>query len=163
MNSGVYKITNLVTKDCYIGSAKSFSKRWLQHKNQLKNGTHHNRYLLRAFNKVGFNNIKFEILFLCSNENLIFYEQRAIDYISPKYNLCKVAGSSYGLKRSVETLKRMSIAASRSLTGKKRAPFTDEHKHNLSLAKLGKKLSFSTRNIMMASQQKRRKREGWNK
>lgn len=34
--SGVYKITNIVTNDFYIGSSKDVKNRWYQHKYSLK-------------------------------------------------------------------------------------------------------------------------------
>ena len=32
--SGVYKITNTVTNDCYIGSSKNIKRRWRDYKAQ---------------------------------------------------------------------------------------------------------------------------------
>jgi hypothetical protein len=45
----------------------------------------------------------FRTLFLCSPENLLFYEQRAIDVLQPELNTRKIAHSNLGVRWSAET------------------------------------------------------------
>ena len=59
--SGVYKITNKITNDFYIGSSKDIYKRWNRHKNELNKKKHINIILQRAWNKYGSDNFLFEI------------------------------------------------------------------------------------------------------
>lgn len=105
-NSGIYKITNLINKKIYIGSAINFKSRKQNHFNKLKNNNHDNIYLQRAYNKYGKDNFKFEIIeFVELKENLIKREQFWIDYysINNLYNICPTAGNSLGRKLSNET------------------------------------------------------------
>jgi group I intron endonuclease len=75
MKTGVYTITNLITKHIYVGcTVQSFSIRWGLHKRQLREGTHNNSYLQRAWDKYGEENFAFEILVEC-NEKIIYSEE----------------------------------------------------------------------------------------
>jgi len=60
--SGIYQIKNLVNQKVYIGSSKEFKRRYTQHLNTLKKGTHHNKHLQASFNKHGSDNFTFEVL-----------------------------------------------------------------------------------------------------
>ena len=48
---GIYKITNKINNKKYIGQSIHVKERIAEHKNQLKNNTHHNQYLQNAYNK----------------------------------------------------------------------------------------------------------------
>jgi group I intron endonuclease len=103
--SGIYKITNKVNGRNYIGSAFNLKKRKREHFALLKKKNHSNRYLQTAYNKYGEENFEFNILFFCDKENLIFYEQRAIDNYSSYnklYNLAPRAGRPLGIKHTEE-------------------------------------------------------------
>ncbi len=106
--SGIYNIRNLINKDIYIGSAVSLTNRFARHKRDLSKNQHQNRHLQRAVNKYGIENFIFEVIYSCPKEYLIKLEQKCIDVFKPKYNICKIAGSSLGIKRSEEYKKRMS-------------------------------------------------------
>ena len=102
--AGIYEIINLITGDHYIGSAKNFIKRFRIHLRQLRLGIHHSTYLQRAWNK--YSEDAFEIIILEIVEDLsllIQREQYWIDNIRSTYNICKIANSSLGVKRSEET------------------------------------------------------------
>ena len=61
--SGIYQIVNKVTLKCYVGSTRqSFAYRFRDHKRDLKNNKHHNRYLQNAWNKYGSEVFEFEVL-----------------------------------------------------------------------------------------------------
>lgn len=60
MNKGIYKITNDRTGEVYIGQSNNMYRRYLQHMDDLANGTHHNRGMQSDFNKG--DTFSFEIL-----------------------------------------------------------------------------------------------------
>ena len=60
--SGVYQIRNLVNNKIYIGSSKNIKKRFSEHKQNLKNGTHSNKLLLKDYKTHGLENFSFEVL-----------------------------------------------------------------------------------------------------
>lgn len=103
MNSGIYKIYNIITNDCYIGSSYDLTKRKQRHSRDLKANKHHSLILQRAVNKYGINNFRFKILELCVVDDLLNKEQYYIDTFFPKYNICRYAGSSLGVKQSEES------------------------------------------------------------
>lgn len=100
--SGIYKITNLVNNDFYIGSAVNFRKRFNTHKHFLSKGKRCNKYLYNAINKYGIENFLIEIIEVVNKENILNREQYYIDSLNPKYNICKIAGNTLGLKMSDE-------------------------------------------------------------
>ena len=91
--SGVYKITNKVNDKFYIGSGYSIFSRWFNHTCDLKNGTHTNYKLQRAFDKYGFNNFTFEIIELHPPEGLNGVEQKFDDTILEKLKQLKSDGN----------------------------------------------------------------------
>jgi group I intron endonuclease len=133
MKSGIYTITSPSGKQ-YVGSAIRPSRRWEQHKKQLRSGKHGNINLMRAALKYGIENLRFEVLLVCSPENLLMYEQRAIDILKPAYNIAPIAGSSLGIKRSAEFKARVSRGGKgRKVSAETRAKIGAKHR--------GKKLS----------------------
>ena len=78
---GIYKITCLITDECYIGQSKDCCDRWKQHcKNALGVGsvTTQNK-LYQAIKEYGLNNFTFEIIEECKSECL---DEREKYYIS---------------------------------------------------------------------------------
>ena len=150
--AGVYEIVNTVNGKRYIGSSVCLKTRWKDHRVKLRGGRHGNVKLQRAWNKHGPEAFEFHILLVCSRANTIMYEQRCLDTLAPEYNIAKdavapmlgmkfsdahkakIGAASRSRVRSPETLARMSQAQ----LGKKRAPFTPEHRANMGKANLGK-------------------------
>lgn len=128
LDTGIYQIRNTANGKLYVGSAVNFGKRWQVHLSQLRRGQHHTVGLQRAWNKYGESRFAFEPLLICAKDMLLFYEQRAIDGLRPRYNSARVAGSTLGVKHSA-TAKANNAAARR---GKK---LSAEH-----CAKLSEKL-----------------------
>lgn len=148
--SGIYKITNLKNGKIYVGSAKNLYYRWRMHLFQLRKGRHHSKYFQRAYDKHGEENFKNETLFICSKEDLIFYEQRTLDFYDscdPKkgYNICRTAGSSLGRKMSKEYIEKM---RERLIGNKYTLGFhpSDETKKKMSERMKGNKYSIGKRN-----------------
>lgn len=133
---GVYKILNKVNNKLYIGSSTFAQSRLRLHKSHLRKNKHVNKHLQSSFNKYGIENFQFEIIEICSELNLIEREQYWIDLLNTcnkdkGYNKRKKAESNFGLKRSVETRKKISEAKK----GKRYLP--DEHYQKLADQKRG--------------------------
>lgn len=134
MNSGVYSITSESGK-IYIGSTKNFAKRWAAHLLTMRNGEHINPMLQAAFLKYGEASLKFRKLIVCSEDDLLFYEQRFIDFLLPEYNISSVAGSPMkGRKHSTETREKFSIMR----TGRK-CPKSPETREKIAQTLKGRK------------------------
>jgi len=111
MNNGVYRIFNKITNCFYIGSTSDkngFNNRFKKHKKQLKNNSHCNSYLQNAWNKYGESSFIFEILEICEKDKCIEREQFYIDTLKPEYNICKIAGSTLGVKHTEESKLKIS-------------------------------------------------------
>ena len=96
--SGIYKITNQKTNECYIGQAVDVAKRWKDHaKCGLGIDTPANNKLYQAMKEYGLHNFSFELLENCSKENLNEKEQKYIDiYQSYDYDY----NQNKGIKKS---------------------------------------------------------------
>lgn len=84
--SGVYKITNTITGDFYIGSSKNVKRRWASHKNSYtwKNNPNNPMYL--DMKKYGLEKFAFEILEEVEIDKLKEVEQKLIEILKPIYN-----------------------------------------------------------------------------
>lgn len=102
--SGVYQILNKVNGKSYIGSSINLTWRKTKHFTELRNNKHHSIILQKAFIKYGENNFEFKVLTNTLPEHLIKLEQWFIDNLKPEYNVCKIAGSCLGVKRSKESI-----------------------------------------------------------
>jgi hypothetical protein len=89
MKTVIYSITNTMNNKRYIGSSKSYKRRWYEHLYQLKNNYHHSIYLQRTYNKYGKSILEFEILEECTIENR---KERELYYIT----LYKAFDKNYG-------------------------------------------------------------------
>lgn len=95
--SGIYKITNQETNECYIGQAVDVAKRWKDHaKCGLGIDTPANNKLYKAIQEYGIWNFSWELLESCSKELLNEKENYYIDlYDSKNYGY----NSSIGIKK----------------------------------------------------------------
>jgi hypothetical protein len=104
--SGVYKLTNIITNECYIGSSSNLSKRFYRYFsiNYLKDKTErYNSRIYTAILNYGYNKFNLEILEYCDKNLLIKKEQYFMDLYKPKYNIALKAGSLLGFKHSEKT------------------------------------------------------------
>lgn len=113
----IYKIVNTVNNNCYIGSSTNYSRRIKRHFEQLKSNNHHSIALQRAFVKYGADNFEVKILLkfpYFNREDVLDKEQYYIDRNNSVYNICKIAGSQLGSKRTDEFKRK----CSKRMTGK---------------------------------------------
>ena len=146
--SGIYRIINITNNKIYMGSAKDIAQRWAIHKSRLVLQQHHSVPLQRAYNKYGASSFIFEVVEYCEISDLLLREQYYIDTLHPEYNVCKMAGSCIGHKRSEESKQKQREAMlGRKPTEETRAKlklararrvFSDETKRKISEANKGK-------------------------
>lgn len=165
---GIYLIKNKINGKIYIGSAVNITSRWTIHRVSLNRNDHHNILLQRAWNKYGIEAFEFSVLECCEIENLLEYEQKWINKLKPYdknvgYNLCSVAGSQLGLKRTQETKIKISRKGSKHSEETKRAMSfsrkgrkkSKEHKIKIGLVHKGKIVSDQSRMKMSISHKRK--------
>lgn len=108
MTCGIYVIENANTGARYIGSSVNMRRRRKEHFVALRQGKHPSGYLQNSFSKHGEAAFSFRPLLECGTDDLLYFEQRAMDVMQPEYNVAAVAGSSRGIKRSAESVARLS-------------------------------------------------------
>lgn len=127
-STGIYKIYNRANKKYYIGSTQdSFMKRWKHHIDLLRNGTHKNSHLQRAFNKYGEDKFIFSILETCEPEDCLRREQIYLDNMEKgfSYNINPLAT---GPSKNPETIAKQT--ASRKLFYAECLPYYQKLKNN---------------------------------
>ena len=83
---GVYKITNTVTGDFYIGSSKDVKRRWREHKCQSRWNDNSNNPMYLDMQRYGVEKFVFEILEVVEEGKLKDAEQKFIETLNPSYN-----------------------------------------------------------------------------
>ena len=94
--SAIYKITNTITNDFYIGSSKNVKKRWADHKCQSTWNKCPNNPLYQDMQKYGVDSFAFEILAEVEVEKLKEKEQWFIETLKPTYNQANAKGWDVG-------------------------------------------------------------------
>ena len=84
--SAVYKITNTVTGDFYIGSSKNIKSRWKDHKKPSVWNKNPNNPMYQDMMKYSVNKFEFQILAEVESEYLKETEQQFIETLKPTYN-----------------------------------------------------------------------------
>ena len=84
--SGIYRITNTVTNDFYIGSSNDVKRRWAAHKCKSTWKRFPNNQLYQDMQKFGVNGFVFEILAEVEESFLKEKEQYFIETLKPTYN-----------------------------------------------------------------------------
>ena len=112
LRTGVYAIRHATSGKVYVGSAAtSFKQRWSQHRCGLRKGKHGNRHLQAAWSKYGEAAFEFVILAVTEPGEAVVCEQRYIDeYLAAEcgYNICPIAVSSRGVRRSESFRRKIS-------------------------------------------------------
>ena len=84
--SGIYKITNTITGDFYIGSSKDVKQRWACHKCKSTWNEQPNNPMYQDMQKYGLDKFSFQILEVVEPEELKEAEQKFIETLKPTYN-----------------------------------------------------------------------------
>ena len=90
--SGIYKITNTITGDFYIGSSKNVKSRWAHHKIPSTWNDNPNSPLYQDMEKYGVDKFVFELLAEVEEDFLKEAEQRFIETLKPTYNQMNANG-----------------------------------------------------------------------
>jgi hypothetical protein len=95
IKGGIYKITNVKTKECYIGQAVDIAARWKQHaKCGLGIDTPPANKLYKAIQEYGIWNFSWEVLEECSTKDLNEKEKYYIEaYKSKEYGYNSISGN----------------------------------------------------------------------
>ena len=90
--SGVYKITNTVTCDFYIGSSNDVKRRWTEHKCPSKWKQCKNNQLYKDMQEYGKDKFVFEVIEEVEESSLKEAEQKFIETLKPTYNQMNAKG-----------------------------------------------------------------------
>lgn len=105
---GIYQIKCIKTNKIYIGSSKQLKTRKRKHFYLLSNNKHHNNHLQNIVNSRGIESLQFEIIELCSQEDLVDREQYYIDTLKPEINILKTATITSKTEHTKKGLRRIS-------------------------------------------------------
>ena len=100
--SGIYRITNTVTNDFYIGSSKDVRQRLAAHKCASTWKNHPNIQLYKDMQKYGTDKFVFEILEEVEEEKLKEKEQQFIETLKPTYNDRNAKGRDFERKKEYD-------------------------------------------------------------
>ena len=103
---GIYKITNTITGDFYIGSSKDVKRRWESHKWPSKWKQQPNNPMYQDMQKYGLENFVFEILAEVEEDSLKEIEQEFIEKLQPTYNSNRANG--WDIERHKEACRKAS-------------------------------------------------------
>ena len=124
--AGVYKITNNITGDFYIGSSKNIERRWTRHKNPSVQAQQPNSRLYKDIAYYGLDNFTFEIIE--ETDNLKDREQYWIDQLKPSYNNYRAKGQD--IERCKEARRRAQKTYRKNHRDECLARMKDWHKAN---------------------------------
>ena len=93
--SGVYKITNTITGDFYIGSSKDVKRRWAAHKCPSRWNKCPDNPMYQDMRKYGKDKFVFEVIEEVEPEQLKEKEQQFIETLKPTYNDRNASGLDF--------------------------------------------------------------------
>lgn len=100
---GVYKITNTITGDFYIGSSKNVEQIWAEHKCQSTWNKYPNNPLYQDMQKYGIHKFSFQILEEVEETNDERKRQQYyVDLLRPAYNKNRVYGRDIEYKTQLK-------------------------------------------------------------
>ena len=103
---GIYKITNTVTGDFYIGSSKDVKLRWANHKCPSRWKQYPNNQMYIDMKKYGVDKFEMQIIAEVEADKLKETEQQFIETLKPTYNDIRANGRDF--ERYKETKKEYS-------------------------------------------------------
>ena len=99
---GIYKITNAITGDFYIGSSKDVKRRWIEHKCQYTWNKCPNSPMYHDMRKYGTDKFVFEILEVVEESFLKEKEQEFIETLNPTYNNYRAKGWDFERRKEYQ-------------------------------------------------------------
>ena len=90
--SGIYRITNTITGDFYIGSSKDVKRRWASHKCPSTWKRFSNKQLYLDMQKYGIDKFEFQVIAEVEADKLKEMEQQFIEELQPTYNQMNAKG-----------------------------------------------------------------------
>ena len=132
MQSGIYKIVNIVNSKCYVGSTKDFNRREKEHFDDLIKQKHSSIKLQRSYNKHGKDKFQFLIIEIIPYEKEIIIERENywIKELNSKSNGYNIADASFGDMLTHHPLKE-EIIIKRSKTTKENNSKLSKEEFNL--------------------------------
>lgn len=106
----VYRITNTINGECYIGSSENVGRRYYTHKAALNRGESRHPLLQKAVSDFGLGSFEFVVLEFVSSEERIAREQFWFDALKPTLNVNEKAISRRGMPLSQEWRENISRA-----------------------------------------------------
>ena len=168
-DSGIYTITNIITKQIYVGYASNIQKRLGNHKRDLLLNRHDNKRLQESYNIYSIINFKFETLefydkeyltsmehYWCNlldshNENFGFNIQKT----NPNATCLSLLPKHLAKLKQIVYIPPIKIKKPRNLN-RVYKPLSDETKLKMSIAHRGKKLSETTKQKLSISNRGRK-------
>jgi group I intron endonuclease len=149
---GIYKITNTITNEFYIGQSNDIERRFMEHRSP-KNLREGKSLVALAMNEYGLNSFLFEVIEECEEAQLSDIERYYIKKLNPEYNQKE---NGYSVPSDVRESIRQSLKVhwanlsedqkqkiiQNNLTGPSKGhTVSEETRHKLRVANIGKKLS----------------------
>jgi group I intron endonuclease len=125
--SGIYMITNKLTKDIYIGQSIDISNRFKNYFNLSYLKSSDSYIISRALIKYGYYNFSVTILEYCEKSSLLVREKYYIYKLNPQYNILKIVESSLNSKHTEETKANISKSLKRLNKKEKSSLFSSLH------------------------------------
>ena len=101
---GIYKITNTITGDFYIGSSKNVKQRWAFHKCKSTWNRYSSNPMYLDMQKYGIDKFAFEILAEVEEGSLKEMEQKFIETLKPTYN--NINANGWNIERRKKSQKQ---------------------------------------------------------
>ena len=131
----VYKITNTITNDFYIGSSKDVKKRWAEHKRQSVWKKYPNKQLYQDMQKYSVDKFELQILAEVEPEKLKETEQKFIEILNPAYNQMNAKGLNIErynkYKKEYEKSEKRKKAKKEYEKSEKRKKYKEEYNNQL--------------------------------
>ena len=160
--AAIYKITNLINGNCYVGQSLDAARRLVVHRSQLNRGCHHNPHLQHAWKQYGAAAFSFEIVasVVPGMEDAI-HELNRLETVFIEHFGAMEHG--YNLNTGGDS-RRPSLATREKLSashkGQKQPPMSAATKEKLRIANTGRVRSAEARRRMSAGM---KGRKPWNK
>lgn len=101
---GIYKITNVLNQQCYIGQSVDIEARWSKHLSTYRLKSAPDYKIYRAMNKYGIENFTFEVIELCDSSLLNereMYWIKHFDSFNNGYNMTLGGSACLGINDKI--------------------------------------------------------------